>query len=126
MAISLEKKLEEATVAKKRYQSLFVTVSILFIAVVGYLFNSMILDYAVLENVSITRDDDTNQVSFEYDVVEPGRIDFNYANAILTDRKEAGTDENFTWSWDAQGLTEISIRSRKSVLPHWDKEHFEF
>ncbi|WP_277949333.1 hypothetical protein [Chromatium okenii] len=33
MAISLEKKLEEATVAKKRYQSLFVTVSILFIAV---------------------------------------------------------------------------------------------
>ena len=63
MAISLEKKLEEATVAKKRYQSLFVTVSILFIAVIGYLFNSMILDYAVLENVSITRDDDTNQMS---------------------------------------------------------------
>ncbi len=126
MAISLEKKLEEATVAKKRYRLLFLFSFVAFLVVVSIVYNKTILDYAVLDKVSIDRENGTNKVIFKYDVVKSGRIDFVYGNAILTDRKEIQTNEGFQWSWNAKGPTEIKIRSRKGVLPHWDTQKFNY
>jgi len=126
MTVSLEKKLEEATIAKKRYRSLFILALVSFLGVVGIVYNNTVLDYAVLDNVGIDREEGTNKVHFEYDVVKPGRIDFNYGTAVLTDRKTVQENESFQWTWDAQGPTEIGVRSRKWLLPRWDKKEFDF
>ena len=126
MSISLEKKLEEATVAKKRYRFLFLAAFISLIILLGIVYNNIVLDYAVLDNVKINRGGTTNQITFSFDVIEPGRVDFNYGQAVLTDRKQIQQGQGFTWSWEAKGATEISIRSRKLIFPHWDKEEFVF
>lgn len=125
MTISLEKKLEEATVAKKRYRSLFVIAFVSLIALAAIVYYYTVLDYAVLSHVQITRKEG-NEINFQYDVVVPGRIDFYYGKAILTDRKTAQKTDGFTWRWQAQGETEIAVRSRKWFLPSWDAEHFSF
>ncbi len=126
MTVSLEKKLEEATVAKKRYQSLFLAAFIALVVVLGIVYNNLVLDYAVLDNVKITRVGSGNDVNFSFDVIEAGRVDFNYGQAILTDRKQVQQGMGFHWQWDAKGATEISVRSRKFVFPHWDSEEFTF
>lgn len=126
MAVSLEKKLEEATVAKKRYRSLFVLASVALVLVLGIVYNNVVLDYAVLDNVTITRQDGTNSVKFQFDVIKPGRIDFNYGQAVLTDRKQVREGDGFNWSWTATGDTEVSVRSRRFIFPHWDSETFNF
>ncbi len=126
MTISLEKRLEEVTVAKKRYRSLFVTALVLLMILFGVIYNNTVLDYAVLDNVKINRVNETNEVIFSFDVVKSGRVDFNYGEAVLTDRKQIEQGEGFNWTWDAKGATEVSIRSRKLIFPHWDKEKFVF
>jgi len=126
MAVSLEKKLEEATVAKKRYRSLFVLASVALVLVLGIVYNNVVLDYAVLDNVTITRQAGTNSVKFQFDVIKPGRIDFNYGQAVLTDRKQVREGDGFNWSWTATRDTEVSVRSRQFIFPHWDSETFNF
>ena len=126
MSVSLEKKLEEVTVAKKRYRSLFIMALILLLVLFGVIYKNMVLDYAVLDNVKIQRVDGTNDVTFSFDVIKEGRVDFKYGEAILTDRKQPKQGDGFKWSWEAQGDTTISIKSRKFIIPHWDKENFVF
>lgn len=126
MTISLEKKLEEVTVAKKRYRSLFVTALVLLVILFGVIYNNTVLDYAVLDNVKINRVNETNEVIFSFDVVKSGRVDFNYGEAVLTDRKQIEQGEGFNWTWGAKGETDVSIRSRKLIFPHWDKDKFIF
>jgi hypothetical protein len=75
-----------------------------------------------IANVKINRSDNTNQMIFSFDVLKEGRVDFNYGIASLTDIKQVAEGDGFNWTWDAQGKTEISIRSRKLVLRHWDKQ----
>ncbi len=126
MTISLEKKLEEATIAKKRYRSLFLLASISFIVLLGIVYNNIVLDYAVLDNIKINRERGTNNVNFRFDVVKSGRIDFIYGNAILTDRQQVQQGQGFDWNWNSKGKTEISIRSRKFIFPYWTMEEFIF
>lgn len=117
MSISLEKKLEQVTLEKKRYRSLFRLAALGLGLLLFTVYYNLVMDYAVLDNVKIQRQDD---------VLEAGRIDFNYGQAVLTDRKPVKNDEGFNWTWDADGATEVSIRSRKWLLPHWDSELFNF
>ncbi|MEY4768198.1 MAG: hypothetical protein RL637_837 [Pseudomonadota bacterium] len=126
MTISLEKKLEQATVAKKRYRLLFVTVFILLLILLGIVYYNLVLDYAVLDHVKINREANSRNIRFSFDVIQSGRIDFNYGQAILTDRKEIQAGQGFQWNWDAKGETEVSIRSRQFIFPHLDKEIFVF
>ncbi|MBB1126665.1 hypothetical protein [Thiospirillum jenense] len=127
MSISLEKKLEEATIAKKRYRASFFVATAAFLIVVGVVYNQTVLEYAVLDQVTITRQSNNdNKVSFKYDVIEPGRIDFIYGQAILTDHKPVQQDDGFEWTWSAEGATTIRVRSRQWLLPHWDEQTFEF
>jgi len=45
MTISLEKKLEKATVAKKRYRALFLAAFLLLVGVLGIVCHATVLDY---------------------------------------------------------------------------------
>ncbi|MCB1175746.1 MAG: hypothetical protein KDK39_19380 [Leptospiraceae bacterium] len=126
MTISLEKKLEEATIAKKRYRALFVIAFILLALVLSVVYHTTVLDYAVLDNVTITREMGSDRLVFQFDVVEPGRVDFHHGQAVLTDRKTVGQGEGFHWQWGARGPTEIAIRSRQWLIPHWDRKTFTF
>jgi hypothetical protein len=45
MTISLEKKLEEATDAKKRYRALFLAAFLLRVGVLGIVYHATVLDY---------------------------------------------------------------------------------
>jgi len=127
MTVSLEKKLAEVTVAKKRYRFLFIMAFVALIVLLGIVYKNVVLDYAVLDNIKIKRSDDsTNNVAFSFDVIEAGRIDFNYGHAILTDRKQVQQGQGFDWRWEAKGATEVSIRSRKWIFPNWNKEEFVF
>lgn len=126
MTISLEKQLEEATVAKKRYRSLFWVVAAAFILVVGIVYYNTVFVYAVLDDVQITREGNSNKVAFKYTIATPGRVDFYYGDAILSDVKEQTGNDGFEWSWGVAGATEISIRSRQWVFPHWDRQTFQF
>jgi hypothetical protein len=126
MTISLEKKLEEATVAKRRYRALFLAVFLLLIGVLGIVYHATVLDYAVLENVTLAREAGSPQIVFQFDVVKPGRVDFHHGQAVLTDRKTVRQDDGFRWGWRAEGPTEIAVRSRRGVLPRWDRETFTF
>jgi hypothetical protein len=53
-------------------------------------------------------------------------LDVNCGQTILTDRKKVQQAMEFLWQRDAKGATEIFIRSRKSIFPHWDSEEFTF
>lgn len=113
MTISLEKKLEEATVAKRRYRALFIVAFLLLAALGGSVYHATVLDYAVIDRVTITRTDQDRQVAFAFDVIEPGRLDFHYGPAVITDRKTVGTHDGFRWQWTATSPTEIAIHSRQ-------------
>jgi hypothetical protein len=126
MTVSLEKKLEETVIAKKRYHALFVVASVLVVILISWIYNNAVLDYAVLDNVQIEREQNTNNIFFKFDVVKEGRIDFNYGNTVLTDRKQIQIENNFYWNWTAKGETIVSVRSRKFIFPHWDSEKFIF
>lgn len=127
MAISLEKQIADVTLAKKRYQSFFWLAAGLLALLLAIIYYNSVLDFAVIDNVKIERQPDTNTVVFQYDVIKPGRIDFRFGNnAILSDRQEAHTGEKFQWAWGVSGETVVSIRSRKLVVPHWDNEQFTF
>ncbi len=126
MTISLEKKLEEATVAKRRYRALFVVAFVLLAVLAGSVYHATVLDYAVIDRVTMTRTGENRQVAFAFDVIEPGRLDFHYGPAVLTDRKVMGTGEGFRWQWTATSPTEIAIRSRQWFWPRWHQETFTF
>ena len=127
MSISLEKKLEEATIAKRRYRASFFVATAAFLIVVGIVYNQTVLEYAVLDQVTMTRQSNQdNRITFKYDVIKPGRIDFIYGQAMLTDYKPVQQHDGFEWSWQAQGATTIQVRSRKWLFPHWDKQTFTF
>lgn len=126
MTISLEKELAEATVAKKRYRSLFWIATVAFFLVVGMIYYNTVFVYAVLDNVKIERKNGTQQISFQYEIITPGRIDFYHGNAILSDVKIQKGRDGFQWTWGAEEDTEISIRSRQWLFPHWDRQTFQF
>lgn len=92
----------------------------------GMIYHTTVLDYAVIDKVTITRTGEAHPVSFQFDVIEPGRIDFHYGQAMLTDRKTVQPGDGFRWQWNAQGPTEVSIRSRQWFFPRWDRETFTF
>jgi len=120
------KKLEEATVAKKRYRALFLAVFLLRVGVLGIVYHATVLDYAMLENVTLAREGGSHQIVFQFDVVKPGRVDLHHGQAVLTDRKTVRRGDGFRWGWRAEGPTEIAVRSRRGVLPRWDRETFTF
>ncbi len=125
MAISLEKELKEAKASKKRYRSLFIVATLLLIFVLSLIYKLTVLDYAVLENVTIEKS--YNGITFKFDVVEEGKLEFHHGEAVLIDNFDVESNRRFSWNWTATGETEISIRSRNyMVLPYWNSEIFEF
>jgi len=124
MTVSLEKKLAEATVAKRRYRLLFIVSTVALLLLSGIVYQRVVLDYAEIEQARIQRPENTNRIEFSYEIVTPGRLDFHYGQAILTDRKHQTGADGFQWSWSATGETEIAIRSRRGLFPHWDRERF--
>jgi hypothetical protein len=125
MAISLEKELKEAKASKKRYRSLFIVATLLLLFVLSLIYKLTVLDYAVLESVTIEKS--YNGITFNFDVVEEGKLEFHHGEAVLIDNFDVESGRTFSWSWTATGETEISIRSRNyMVLPYWNSETFEF
>jgi hypothetical protein len=126
MTISLEKKLEEATVAKKRYRALFLGVFVVLAVLLGMIYHTTVLDYAVIDKVTLTRTGEAHPVSFQFDVIEPGSIDVHYGQAMLTDRKTVQPGDGVRGPWKASGPTEVSIRSRPGFFTRGDRETFTF
>ena len=124
--ITLAKELETAKTSKKRFQLLALVVGTILLVVLMIIYHQTTWDYAVLENVDITRKGSSREILFSYDVTSPGRIDFLYGNARLIDRASAQRDRHFTWTWQAQGKTRVSIRSRKHFWPTWNTVQFHF
>lgn len=126
MDILLKKELKEVKASKKRYRSLFLIATITLLIVLLFLYKYTVLDYAVLENVKIKKNL-SGGITFKFDIVEAGKLDFHYGKAMLVDSFDLETGRKFNWNWTAKGETKISIRSRKFiVLPHWDSEKFKF
>ncbi len=96
------------------------------VGVLGSVYHAAVLDYAVLENVTLAREAGSPQIVFQFEVVAPGRVDFHHGQAVLTDRKTVRRGEGFRWGWRAEGPTEIAVRSRRGGLPPWDRETFTF
>lgn len=126
MTISLEKKLAEATVAKRRYRLLFIVSAGALLLFSGIVYQRVVLDYAEIDQVRIQRSENSNRIDFTYTIVTPGRLDFHYGQAILTDRKTQTGADGFQWNWRVSGDTTIAIRSRRWLLPRWDRERFRF
>ncbi len=96
------------------------------VIILGVIYNRLVLDYAVIDNVRIQRQNNSRRILFQFYVVEAGRLDFNYEKAILTDIKTVQSEIQFRWEWEAKGNTEIAIHSRKWLFPHWDNKEFVF
>jgi hypothetical protein len=122
----LEAKLEQTDKSEKQYKKLFIGAALVILLTFGYTYKTTVLDYAVIENVKLEKDK-YGMVTFYFDVVKEGRLDFNYGEyAMLTDKFEVAKDKSFSLSWSFTGDTEISIRSQKKLLPNWDKKTFRF
>lgn len=119
MTMFLEKKREEATVAKKRYRALFLGVFVWLAGWLGTMDHTTVLEDAVIDKVTMTRTGEAHPVSFQFDVIEPGSIDVHDGQAMLTDRKTVQPGDGVRGPWKAPGPTEVSIRSRPGFFPPW-------
>ncbi len=127
MTMHYNQKLEEAITAKKNYRNLFVIVLVLLIILIGLIYKNTVLDYAVLENVKISRVNNTTRVLFEFDVVESGRIDLFYGETVsIIDKRQIGKNDKIHWDWNGKGNTEISLKCRNSFFPQWHIKNFDF
>jgi len=124
--VSLKRQLYAESKKKKKFQGLFVGSAVALIIILSIIYNRLVLDYAVIDNVKIQRQGNSREILFQFDVVEPGRLDFNYGKAVLTDTKTAQREMEIRWAWEANGDTVIAIRSRKWLFPHWDDKEFVF
>ena len=123
---ALQKKLETTTQAKKRYRVMFIMSFLALCILLGAIYKRTVLDYASLDNVSIAPTDKPKQLKYSFDVVKPGRLDFNYGKTIMTDWRSEKLGDQFTWSWNATGETAAIIRSRKGLFPETYKKEFQF
>ena len=123
---ALQKKLETTTQAKKRYRVMFIMSFLALCILLGAIYKRTVLDYASLDNVSIAPTDKPKQLKYSFDVVKPGRLDFNYGKTILTDWRSVKVGDQFTWSWGATGKTAAIVRSRKGLMPESYKKEFQF
>ena len=122
---ALQKKLETTTQSKKRYRVMFFVSFLALCILLGIIYKRTVLDYATLDNVSIAQTDKPKQLKYSFDVVKPGRLDFNYGKTILTDWRNAKVGDQFTWSWGATGKTTAIIRSRKGLMPKYYIKEFQ-
>ena len=123
---ALQKKLETTTQSKKRYRVLFFVSFLALCILIGEIYKRTVLDYATLANVSINPTENPKKLKYSFDVVKPGRLDFNYGKTILTDWRNAKVGDQFTWSWGATGKTAAIVRSRKGLMPESYKKEFQF
>ena len=123
---ALQKKLETTTQAKKRYRVMFIMSFLALCILLGTIYKRTVLDYASLDNVSIAPTDKPKQLKYSFDVVKPGRLDFNYGKTIMTDWRSEKVGDQFTWSWGATGKTAAIVRSRKGLMPESYKKEFQF
>jgi len=124
--VGLKKELHAESKKKKRYQGLFIVSAIALALFLGMVYDRTVLDYAVIDNVDIQRQGESREVVLRFDVVEPGRLDFTYWTAILSDTTTVQRQAKIRWEWQASGNTEIAIRSRKWFLPYWNTEEIAF
>ncbi len=123
---ALQKKLETTTQSKKRYRVLFFVCFLALCVLIGEIYKRTVLDYATLANVSINPTENPKKLKYSFDVVKPGRLDFNYGKTIMTDWRIEKAGDQFTWIWNATGKTAAIIRSRKGLFPESYKKEFQF
>ncbi len=111
------------TTVKKQNRKLlvlgvFLTLVLLLLAI--KLYQSYVLQYAILKDIRIEQStEEPQQVVFYYKVAKPGLVAFGHGEARLTSQVSSqGSDEHqFTWRWANRGSVTISVRFRRWLFP---------
>ena len=114
---TLEKELK-ATKDKLKKSKITSIISIIVLLLLSFwVYNYFVLSYAELDDISITRDGDSNNLTFSFKVKTDGKVVFYNGITELTDYKKSGEDISFEWSWRQLDNTEVGVKYRWLIFP---------
>ncbi|MGE5657213.1 MAG: hypothetical protein ACM37W_11435 [Actinomycetota bacterium] len=124
--------LEETAKKNKKLTGVSLGLAAFLLVLVGSAYKNAVLNYAEVENLTLTQRPGTNRVVFHYTVKTPGRLDFHYGdNVFLVQRNNVSfankpdRSESVVVEWPLDGKTNVTLRSRWGLLPVWHTEEFD-
>lgn len=119
----LELQLEKATGAKRRMFGLAMLLLVMLLGVMAVAYNTMVLDFAEIDQLEINWDPHQELVELDYYVVTPGKLEFELGEMLYRTRYEETGKQSFSWGIpaEAQG-SEFLLHARNGLMPQVYRE----
>jgi hypothetical protein len=108
----LEDELKKVTKAKTRILILAMALMIILSGMLAVVYKNLVLDFAEIDQLQIHWDPYLESVEFDYYVVTPGKLEFEFGDMLYRTWYKKSGGEQFSWGVPAMQGGEVSLTTR--------------